>query len=78
VVAWRRIREGMVCARPRRNSGILSLEEKTQKFSCHSGCVTQVYLIVIVQIKYKKYVFLLCIYRESIDFISLMFSTFLL
>jgi hypothetical protein len=31
VVTWRRIREGMVCARPRRNSGILSLEEKTKK-----------------------------------------------
>jgi hypothetical protein len=31
VVAWRRIREGMVYARPRRNSGILSLEEKTKK-----------------------------------------------
>jgi hypothetical protein len=43
VVAWRRIREGMVCARPRRNSGILSLEEKTKKFSCHSGCVTNWY-----------------------------------
>jgi hypothetical protein len=26
-----RIREGMVCARPRRNLGILSLEEKTKK-----------------------------------------------
>jgi hypothetical protein len=44
VVAWRRIREGMVCARPRRNSGILSLEEKTKKnFSRRSGCVTNWY-----------------------------------
>jgi hypothetical protein len=31
VVTWRRIREGMVCSRPHRNSGILSLEEKTKK-----------------------------------------------
>jgi hypothetical protein len=31
VVAWRRIREGMVCARPHRNSGTFSLEEKTKK-----------------------------------------------
>jgi hypothetical protein len=40
VVAWRRIREGMVCTRPRRNSEILSLEEKKKKFSHRSGCVT--------------------------------------
>jgi hypothetical protein len=31
MVAWRRIREGMVYARPRRNLGILSLEEKDEK-----------------------------------------------
>jgi hypothetical protein len=31
VVTWRRIREGMVCTRPHRNSGILSLEEKDEK-----------------------------------------------
>jgi hypothetical protein len=44
VVTWRRIREGMVYARPHRNSGILSLEEKTKKkFSCRSGCVTNWY-----------------------------------
>jgi hypothetical protein len=36
----------MVCARPHRNSGILSLEEKTKKkenLSCRSGCVTNWY-----------------------------------
>jgi hypothetical protein len=31
VVAWRRIREGMVCARPIEISGILFLEEKDEK-----------------------------------------------
>ena len=43
VVTWRRITEGMVCARPHRNSWILLLEEKTKKkenLSCRSGCVT--------------------------------------
>jgi hypothetical protein len=30
----------MVCARPHRNSRILSLEEKTKNLGCHSGCVT--------------------------------------
>jgi hypothetical protein len=33
----------MVCARPHRNLGILSLEEKTKEkenLSCRSGCVT--------------------------------------
>jgi hypothetical protein len=46
VVTWRRIREGMVYARPRRNSGILSLEEKTKKIknlSCCSGCMKKWY-----------------------------------
>jgi hypothetical protein len=40
VVAWRRIREGMVYARPRRNSGILSLEEERKFYFCRSGYVT--------------------------------------
>ena len=36
----------MVCARPHRNLGILSLEEKTKEkenISCRSGCVTNWY-----------------------------------
>jgi hypothetical protein len=43
VVTWRRIREGMVCARPRRNSGILSLEEERKFYFFRSGYVTNWY-----------------------------------
>jgi hypothetical protein len=42
MITWRRIREGMVCARPHRNSGILSLEEKMKNLGCRSGCVTKI------------------------------------
>jgi hypothetical protein len=31
MITWRRIREGMVCARPHRNSGVLSLKEKMKR-----------------------------------------------
>jgi hypothetical protein len=31
MITWGRIREGRVCARPHRNSGILFLEEKTKR-----------------------------------------------
>jgi hypothetical protein len=33
----------MVCARPHRNSGILSLEEKMKNLGCRSGYVTNWY-----------------------------------
>ena len=44
MVAWRRIREGMGCARPHRNSRILSLKGKYENIlGCCSGCVTNWY-----------------------------------
>jgi hypothetical protein len=45
MIVWVRIRDGRVCNRPHRNSGILFLGEKKKKpknLSSRSGCVTMI------------------------------------